>query len=807
MPTPLLVESTDYGDDLASIGPDTRAEQILIVSPSVPMPTLEDGWPNPDYADSQEVHRDTWGSLRVLYGGQDITDLRTGVEVESYQLTEPYGYGPAQMTLPLSPFETWAYGDAPTAKIVHVDPDGNLVRTVWEGFTTLKNPTLTGTAIQCDGTASGRLAAREKLPDLFRNVKHVGRKVYNAFAHCGMRITPYLGADVGVMTAARGITGSYLNYVDSLLAMTTQTDGSQYTILPTSTGAWNLAPKDRETVDFTVHLGAAGVEIDIQDDLTERPNTYYGQGISPENLIWVNGRMPGMIQAPAPPYPFTDGRTFGAGTTDADTDTGDGVQLLMGKLIGTGFLSRVKRPGGYDADVTRAVKALQAQAGLTKTGNVDPDTWDALYDLGVTGIRAGGFMMPLAQDSRVQKWFYTANGSPKRRNPAYDPSVVPRDVFQDFGPDVDKADARDIQQGQLARSLTDKNWSGTITLTSDVFAGSHAHTDADPSPMSRLDIKAGMNVLLRNFDGDTLFHVAVVDVSLNDGTVQLGVDTQARDAATLAEVLERRVESRSNPARSWFRQHRTGAMVRQIQATEDFGQVFERIELPGNEWTVFPVLAGDTGSVSRVRLQTTGAKAAFAMAITAKRTTATYWNNKVPNPLLGGQVTAVYVGDGGSGYTSAPSVSLSGGGGSGATARAVVSGGQVIAVEIKSHGTGYTARPDVSLSGGGGSGASATASIEIEDLWTSSKVINLVDDARALLGAWGEPMQPCGYSPGRYTNRREEVTGQPITGLFVEDAGFDYHTFADPLLYVAVYPDRDTVIKPQRVLWETVETD
>jgi hypothetical protein len=52
---------------------------------------------------------------------------------------------------------------------------------------------------------------------------------------------------------------------------------------------------------------------------------------------------------------------------------------------------------------------------------------------------------------------------------------------------------------------------------------------------------------------------------------------------------------------------------------------------------------------------------------------------------------------------------------------------------------------------------------------------------------------------------RANITDDPITGLFLEDAGFDYHTFGDPVLYVAIYPDRDTTIPPQRILWETLE--
>ncbi len=69
----------------------------------------------------------------------------------------------------------------------------------------------------------------------------------------------------------------------------------------------------------------------------------------------------------------------------------------------------------------------------------------------------------------------------------------------------------------------------------------------------------------------------------------------------------------------------------------------------------------------------------------------------------------------GSGYTSAPNVDLVGGSGSGATATATISGGQVTAVTITNGGSGYSTSglPEVVFSGGGGTGAAATASVAV----------------------------------------------------------------------------------------------
>jgi hypothetical protein len=76
-----------------------------------------------------------------------------------------------------------------------------------------------------------------------------------------------------------------------------------------------------------------------------------------------------------------------------------------------------------------------------------------------------------------------------------------------------------------------------------------------------------------------------------------------------------------------------------------------------------------------------------------------------------GEVTAVNVTNAGSGYTSAPAVTLTGGAGSGATAVASLSPFGVGSATVTAGGTGYTAAPTVSISGGGGSGATATATV------------------------------------------------------------------------------------------------
>ena len=91
------------------------------------------------------------------------------------------------------------------------------------------------------------------------------------------------------------------------------------------------------------------------------------------------------------------------------------------------------------------------------------------------------------------------------------------------------------------------------------------------------------------------------------------------------------------------------------------------------------------------------------------------------NPLTSsaamGALGGVYVLNGGSGYTSAPTVTISPPTGAitgvtnvTATATAVVSGGQMVGINVTNHGAGYMAAPTVTIADtGGGTGAVAAA--------------------------------------------------------------------------------------------------
>jgi hypothetical protein len=82
-----------------------------------------------------------------------------------------------------------------------------------------------------------------------------------------------------------------------------------------------------------------------------------------------------------------------------------------------------------------------------------------------------------------------------------------------------------------------------------------------------------------------------------------------------------------------------------------------------------------------------------------------------PLHTLNGRVTSIRVLTGGSGYTTSPTVAFTGGGGSNATASALVTSGTVTEIIVLNGGSSYETAPSVAITGGGGSGATVVAYI------------------------------------------------------------------------------------------------
>jgi hypothetical protein len=79
----------------------------------------------------------------------------------------------------------------------------------------------------------------------------------------------------------------------------------------------------------------------------------------------------------------------------------------------------------------------------------------------------------------------------------------------------------------------------------------------------------------------------------------------------------------------------------------------------------------------------------------------------------GDEVIGIDVINGGTGYTSLPTITLTGGGGTGASFSPVVFDGQIIGIDVLATGSGYTSAPTVTVTGGGGTGAVLEAVVNI----------------------------------------------------------------------------------------------
>lgn len=575
------------------------------------------------------VYRDIWADdLRLLIDGRDYTYFRNAlVQLGGYQLQEPYAFGPADFMFPqVTQFEVANHGvgelrgfrHGARAQLVPV-VDGAYGERVWAGFVTTINAGPDGTALHCDGDLSGRLALRSRQPPVFLFTKDIGLLAYDALLHCGINMLPYLGPDTGIERSNIGGGGDQLAWVDELLAGGL-TPTNQWTIGRLGK-RYEMRLKDFTTVHATVFLGAEGVELDVTRDLQEEPTTIYGTGTDPRGQKITNPVAPNLLAGQAADYPFANGRTFGIGTTDADTDTGAGMYALQRKLVGQGFMTREEGSDNlYDDETEDAVRALQRRAHLPVTGEVNPATWRALFNVTVTGRRLyGARILPMAELDETQRFFLTSNGSVDTANPAYDAQRIKVDFTIDHGGGVWKKDMLKFSDRYLNRIHSAKNWVGTLALNgADLFAGNVTYNTANPTPISRLDIREGWNIRVVGFDGTTQFHVSGVNVD-GERNVRLAVDTRARDLLTLGQIIARNKESRRHPAREFINSiRRPNAIDTSITWSEIGGVLDGDQRLRGNRWNRVTIPAGQSGSVDRVRLHLRDDKAAFVCAILDK---------------------------------------------------------------------------------------------------------------------------------------------------------------------------------------------
>jgi len=197
-----------------------------------------------------------------------------------------------------------------------------------------------------------------------------------------------------------------------------------------------------------------------------------------------------------------------------------------------------------------------------------------------------------------------------------------------------------------------------------------------------------------------------------------------------------------------------------------------------------------SGSISRISISSLGSgyNTTQSYAVNGGNATAVAIIDTDSTNATFGQVIGYDITDPGSGYTVAPTVIFTGGGGSGAAATATINGGLVTGLTITSPGSGYTSSPTITLSRAG-SFASAVASIDANNKVTAITPSGSVNSGRgagyitpprviitggggtgatatAVLGAGATAGQVVSYT---ITNQGQGYTSTPT--VYVESSG------------------------------------
>lgn len=578
---------------------------------------------------------------RILVNGVDITWFRaTGMGpfqptlVPGFTLIEPFAYGSSQdLVIPRTNSLLERYGTGELAWLhkgarvqYQRQTDDGLV-TDYRGFITAVKSSGREWVAEVAGEVSGRASLIDKQPPLVRKVFDLGSLMNFACETLGLHLTPHGGPDTGLTAPNQGGT-TWLSWMTTIGALSRTHDSNQRVLMPTTWGGttWAFEPMDTDTVDFTVYADGQRITLDLVDDLAEQPTTVFGNGVTTDGERWRGSKYPGFFQGTPAPYPFSDDTTtFGIGTTDADTDTGDGITVMVKKLAWAGFLNDTySSHTEYTIYEARAVNRLKDAAGLTEDGVMTHAAWLALWDADVVGFSPeGARIFPLAEATRVRSWNYSSTGAIIGRNPDHQAGSIRVDRTIDYGV-CDKADAT-AHARSLINSTGGHQWAGTITLNNvSVFAGEHDGTDAADltaeDMMVRRDIRPGMNAWLPYFDGGVLLHVSQVDH--NADTTTLTVSSAALDVFDLTQALQRNAESKRNVYREWSEQNRgVRPTNRMISSDEFFGRLYTDVPLLGGQWNVVPIIMGQSGSVSRNDIRLTDAATRFCYFISDKEVT------------------------------------------------------------------------------------------------------------------------------------------------------------------------------------------
>lgn len=553
-----------------------------------------------------------WGRLQVVTGGTDVTFFR-GVpcQVQRWQNAEPFGDSVMIVRFPqITPFEHVGSGDLTwleqgrniELKVVRPGP---VIDLIWSGMimaTVGHADEQTGWLdLECKGSIVA-LDNALRPPSFDYRERDIGVVIAEAFNRVSASSHGYCQpVTTGITTRQRGgWTPVATGFVQDLLGMaTTAGGGNQWTVAQDHrTPVIQL--KDITTVHATLTTGTPGLTIDLTSDLTGAPNVIYGEGISPDGQHWRNTKYPNFHPDDTPAFPLGVGSTFSPG----DPDTG--FQAFSDELRESGYNTLVSQDTYAAADEDE-IRDAQKRAGITIDGIVGAQTWNAIFETGSNvGDLTGSYYAPLAFDTAVERYRYNARGARIGTNPDYDPTIARIERYENFGEGITKQLAIQSARAELYR-FQQAGHQGQLILR------------IDPEEMSRFELRAGMNVLLKTYQQiDRMLHVAGVTVDWQLQTVTLDVDTHARDLLTLAGLRTRNTDAATDPIRRSIPQRRRSRQLQDskiVWDAESGAGIIPRHNLQGGFWTVLRIPAGQVGSVARTVYNTTSPASPFVVAV------------------------------------------------------------------------------------------------------------------------------------------------------------------------------------------------
>lgn len=614
-----------------------------VIAHAFSTPVITPGRP-PSYSVQSESKPDQRD--RIVIGGKDVTFFRgSPTPFPGFALIEPFMFGPTTITFPqiAAAFETpggeglrWLKKFAPV-KIQRVSRTTNeVVSTDYRGFVIGYDTSGADLTVQIGGELTGRAAMENRQVPIFPIVRDLGAWADAAVRRLGLDFLPFGGPETGIRMLGWG-GGSMLEYLNQIIALSWNRTGNRWTIMPSDRGTYRMSRKDLTTIHGTVYADDSRTLAALSRDLSEEPNRIFVQGITPVGQRVRFGAYPGLQQTDRAPYPYDNTSTdFGIGTVNGDTDSGDGVIVLITRLRTMEYLDADESQNGYDSKVARAVKRVQRDADLPDTGTVDYDTWRALFDLDVTGYSLRwSRILPAAEKSKVRPWKRSSSGAIIARNPNYQRNYPKIDRNVDVGTGMTRAQMAEWANTELQDS-GDDDWLGSITFnTGALVQGIHVPgTALDQADVFRArDLRPGMNLWLPLFSGGITVHVSAVTVD-TARNVTATVDTRARDSLEIWEIMERNQESRTSPYRAWLEEHRASEVTKDaiIPWDEIGGILFDKTPLNAEAWKVIPIVAGQAGTIAQLRMKTS-VPAEYCVAVFGSKVGERQLQRIIGNPL------------------------------------------------------------------------------------------------------------------------------------------------------------------------------